>query len=160
MSLTSPKIDYIGIRDDLLTFLRANVASLNVGLDTSFSSVATQIIKGYIYQTPSFVTEYPIIMVDNKNKGEEPLSMGLRKLATIYIDIFGVVSEISEGGFDDNDQATVLMSNIEGLLRNNITFSSSKILYTRIPTTEFNLNERGIYVAGGVLNLEVQVEVI
>jgi len=166
MSLDNPKIDYLTIRDELLTFLRANLTALNVGLDTKFTVASTQIKKGYINQTPTFMTDYPIILVDTVSEDEEPLTMGLRKLATIYLNVYGVVYEISEGGYDDNDEAVNLMSNIQGLLRDNVTFSSANIMYTRIPSTNFKLNEivgandEGVYVAGGILNLEVQVEVI
>ena len=48
MSLTTPKINYTSIRDELITFLRANVISLNVGLDTSFADTTTQIKKGLL----------------------------------------------------------------------------------------------------------------
>lgn len=159
MALSSPKIDYIGIRDDLLTLLRDNVSDLNVGMTTTITDTTGQIIKGNPNLIPSYASIYPYIIVDFENKAEEYKTLGARKNAVIIFSVYTIYKEISDGAYEDDDQKMVLISNIEGLLRDNVKFTSG-ILYCRIPETSFNLGDDGTYVSGGVITLELQVEVI
>jgi hypothetical protein len=162
MALNQPRIQYVEVRNEVLTLLRDNVAILNSGLEIPIIDPTTQIIKGSPIFRPTYTTVYPYILVayDNKNT-EEYQTIGGRKQAIFTLSVYAVVREISDGAYDDNDEVVQLIDNIESIFRDNIQIST-KILFNNIPITEFNIpsEDEATYVAGGRSELELKVEVI
>ena len=163
MALTQPKIKYVAIRDEIISLLRTNAATLNTNLSKTFTSTTKQISKGMPLNQNSYASIYPYIFVDFDRKSEDYLTLGKRKLVSVFYNIYAIVREISNGGYDDNDEKMYLIDNIEGLIRDNVTILSTNqnLLYVGIPDTQFRIdNVEETYVSGGIITLEVHVEVI
>lgn len=165
MSLSSPNLSYVGIRDSILTLLKNNYSTLNTNLTKKFGATTLnrQILGGSPLVNNSPISLYPMIFVDYDRKNESYKTLGQRKIVTVSYTIYAIVREISNGGNSDDDEKMYLIDNIEGLLRNNITLNSSNanLLYIKIPETIFNIStaEYGLYVSGGIINLEIEMEV-
>lgn len=147
MTLTNPSIDYKTLRDDILALFRANYATLNTGLTSTFGSttLTTQIIGGDPFLTPQPVTLYPTIMVKLIGKDEQFENIGNagRKRPVVNFAIYAITAKIEE---DIDAEIALLAKNMEGILRDNITFGTVCI-YSDLGRGEFGAgNSNDVYV--------------
>lgn len=150
MVLTAPKIPYLTIRNSLVELFRNNFSSLNEGLTggTFSNSPVAQIKAGDPFTTVIPNTLYPVILVKLITKTEDfaGLGAGGHKRPEITYRIFGITRLLTSSETAD-DESIILAQNIEGLLRNNITFDSN-ILYSQPTLTDFAVGEaEGTFVS-------------
>lgn len=161
MTLANPYIQYVAIRDAIVTLLRDNKATLNAGLTSTFSLVNnTQINPGNIYVTPTVASLYPVIMVKVVNKKEEWSSLGAggRKRPSVVYRVYGL-TRIVDGVVDT--EIMTLAKNIEAVFRNNITISGN-VIYCSPAVTDFGVGEfaKGVYVDVVSIDVECMIEII
>lgn len=162
MTLVNPKIGYKTIRDAIITYYRANLVALNVGLTAgkTFTSSTTQIIVGNPNRKPIMASVYPVIMVGINSK-EEEWSQAVRagaKRPVISYSIYALVRVFNDDVASENEIMT-LTDNIEGLLRNDPQLNST-MLWVSPSSTEFLVNaDNKTYVGLSVINIDVVQEV-
>jgi len=158
MTLATPGIDYKTLRDDILTLLRANVATLNLNLTGgTFTSTTEQIIGGDPIINPQVVALYPTVSVKLVSKDEDFSHVGNhgRKRPVVNFAIYGVTAKIEN---DMDAEIAILANNIEAVFRNNIQFGTICI-YSNLRNGEFGAGNTGdVYVNVYRVQLSCEIE--
>jgi len=144
MSLSNPRVEYVTIRDAIISLLNNNSSTLNNGL----SSNVKQIKAGNPFTIPIPATMYPSIFIRLDGKDEEFVTIGGgRKRVTLHFSIFGIV-RIIKSSSDSDDEAIKLADNIEAVFRDNININSN-VNYCNPVSTDFGIGETegGVYVS-------------
>lgn len=160
--MTLPSSEIVQIRDDLLTLLRDNVASLNTNLTVTITDTTKQIQKGNPnlgrYTTPS--TKYPFIFVEAIGDTEEFQNLGGYGRKDVVLSfLIHVFCKLMTSRTDDDDEKYYLCDNIKELLRNNIKFSSN-ILWSNPVAGDYSGFETGsTYISGGSIQLDCKLNI-
>lgn len=164
MALIDARIKYVQIRNDLITLLKNNVATLNTNLTagSTFTDLANQIKAGDPIITPIVASKYPTILVKIVNKNEEFKNLGNsgRKRPEVVYRIYGITRIVSNNEFDT--EIMRLTENIEAIMRDTtgIVFSS-EILFSDLGFTDFGFGDvgQGVYVSIVAIDAKVVIEI-
>lgn len=151
MSLTNPKIEYITVRDAIITLLNNNSTTINNGLSVSVK----QIIAANPMTYPVPATMYPSILIrlDGKDEDFKTIGGGMKEVI-LHFSVFAIV-RIVKSAKDSDDEAIKLVDNIEAVFRDNINITDN-VGYANPVSTEFGLmeTEGGAYVSMAQIKLD------
>lgn len=145
-------IQYKTIRDDLITLFEDNLSSINTGLTTGSTFADGTNIKAGNPMTTN-IYDYPVILVRLDRKTEEWHTVGARtKLAEVTYQIYPM-TRIYDDGQSDEDETMTLVANIEDLIRENISFSSTVKYCQPVSVDFFPMAEDGTYISAAMIEL-------
>lgn len=154
MSLNDPRIQYITIRDAIITLLEANPDTLNTGI----TGDVKQIIGANPITHPVPSTMYPTVFVMLKNNTEEFKTIGGgRKESILHFSIFGFVRKLTSDK-DSDDEMMIFADNIQAVFRDNININSAVAMAGPV-SCDFGVLEikGGTYVSGAEIGLDCLV---
>jgi len=151
MSLSNPRVEYLTVRDAIITLLSNNSDTLNNGLSVNVKQIIAA--NPMTYPVPS--TMYPSILVrlDGKDEDFKAIGGGVKDVM-LHFSIFPIV-RIVKSAEDSDNEAIKLVDNIEAVFRDNINITDN-VGYANTVSTEFGLmeTESGAYISMAQIRLD------
>ncbi len=141
MALTTPRIPYLTIRDNIVTILQNALAALNTNLTEAL--VTADIKAGDPTVEPVSLDKVPAVYVRFEGKPEESFQTlgATRKALRFQYRIFGLTKRGTSTKLAD-DEMTLLGRNIEGVFRDNVQLilsSAKNVLYCNPANLELSI---------------------